>query len=112
MPRSLARSYNRKACLEGLDLSIAEKYPNKLVVISEAGWATESNGFGIPRENVNQETQRIYYKSLTNWSKKNNILTFVFEAFDEPWKGGGEATGPNEVEKHWGIYFDNRKAKF
>ena len=40
-------------------LSVAKKYPNKLVVITEAGWATQSNGFGIPREHVNQEIQRI-----------------------------------------------------
>ncbi len=89
-------------------LSVAYKYPNKLVVITEAGWTTESNGFGIPRENVNQETQRIYYKALTNWSKKNNILTFVFEAFDEPWKGSND---PDEPEKHWGLFTVDRKPK-
>ena len=72
---------------------VANKYPNKLVVITEAGWATRSNGLGIPTENVNPETQKIYYRALNNWSKSDSILTFVFEAFDEPWKGSED---PNE----------------
>ena len=70
--------------------AVANKYPNKLVVITEAGWATRSNGLGIPTENVNPETQKIYYRALNNWSKSDSILTFVFEAFDEPWKGSND----------------------
>ena len=88
--------------------AVANKYPNKLVVITEAGWATRSNGLGIPTENVNPETQKIYYKALNNWSKSNSILTFVFEAFDEPWKGSED---PNELEKHWGLFTVDRKPK-
>ena len=88
--------------------AVANKYPNKLVVITEAGWATRSNGLGIPTENVNPETQKIYYKALNNWSKSNSILTFVFEAYDEPWKGSED---PNEPEKHWGLFTVDRKPK-
>ncbi len=54
------------------------------MVITEAGWATASNGLGIPKENVNKELQSIYYRFLKNWSESDGILTFVFEAFDEP----------------------------
>jgi exo-beta-1,3-glucanase (GH17 family) len=88
--------------------AVANKYPNKLVVITEAGWATRSNGLGIPTENVNPETQKIYYRALNNWSKSDSILTFVFEAFDEPWKGSED---PNEPEKHWGLFTVDRKPK-
>ena len=42
--------------------AVANKYPNKLVVITEAGWATRSNGLGIPTENVNPETQKFIIK--------------------------------------------------
>jgi exo-beta-1,3-glucanase (GH17 family) len=88
--------------------SIAQKYPHKTVVITEAGWATNSNGRGIKPENVSEEYQAIYFNDLTKWSKKENILTFFFEAFDEPWKGSPE---PLEPEKHWGIYKVNREPK-
>jgi exo-beta-1,3-glucanase (GH17 family) len=88
--------------------AVAEKYPNKLVVITEAGWATSSNDQGIPKANVNQIFQKIYYQELSAWCKQDHILTFVFEAFDEPWKGSPD---PNEPEKHWGLYYENRTPK-
>ncbi|MFT6755557.1 MAG: exo-beta-1,3-glucanase (GH17 family), partial [Urechidicola sp.] len=67
--------------------AVADMYPDKIVVITEAGWATNSNGRGIDAHNVSEELQSIYYNDLVNWCKEDNILTFVFEAFDEPWKG-------------------------
>ena len=88
--------------------SIANKYPNKLVVITEAGWATNSNGRGIDQQNVSEENQKIYYNDLMDWSEKDEILTFVFEAFDEPWKGSDE---PLEPEKHWGMFYVDRTPK-
>jgi len=88
--------------------AIADRYPNKPVVITEAGWATNSNGRGICPSNVSEELQEVYYNDLVNWSLEENILTFVFEAFDEPWKGSPE---PLEPEKHWGLFTVDRKPK-
>ncbi len=88
--------------------AIANKYPDKPVVITEAGWATNSNGRGIDPSNVSEENQKIYYNDLVNWTNQDKILTFVFEAFDEPWKGSEE---PLEPEKHWGLFTVKRKPK-
>lgn len=88
--------------------SVAKKYPGKKVVITEAGWATRSSGRGIPPENANEAFQKQYIEELTAWSVKRGILTFVFEAFDEPWKGSDH---PDEPEKHWGLYTVDRKPK-
>ena len=88
--------------------AVADKYPNKPVMITEAGWATNSNGRGICPSNVSEEHQEIYYNDLVNWSEEAGILTFVFEAFDEPWKGSDE---PLEPEKHWGLFTVDRKPK-
>lgn len=88
--------------------SVAEKYPDKTVVITEAGWATKSNGKGIEAENVNEGYQRIYINDLMEWTEKENILMFYFEAFDENWKGSSE---PWEPEKHWGLYRTDRSPK-
>ena len=88
--------------------AIQEKHPDKLIVITEAGWATQSNGLGIPRENVNQETQKLYFKELERWCANEKVLTFVFEAFDESWKGSND---PDEPEKHWGLYTIDRMPK-
>lgn len=88
--------------------AVADKYPNKPVIITEAGWATNSNGRGICPSNVSEEHQEIYYNDLVNWSSEEGILTFVFEAFDEPWKGSNE---PLEPEKHWGLFTVERVPK-
>ncbi len=58
--------------------AVADTYPDKLVVITEAGWATNSNGRGIHAHNVNEELQKIYYEDLMTWNKEDGILTFVF----------------------------------
>lgn len=88
--------------------AVANLYPNKVVVITEAGWATNSNGRGIDVHNVSEELQAIYYNDLVSWSKEDDILTFVFEAFDEPWKGSPDS---NEPEKHWGLFKVDRTPK-
>ena len=88
--------------------SVAEKYPDKAVVITEAGWATESNGLGIDPSNVNEEFQKIYFEKLMQWTYREGILTLYFEAFDENWKGSPE---PQEPEKHWGLYKTDRSPK-
>ena len=88
--------------------SVADTYPDKPVVITEAGWTTYSNGKGICPSNVSEEFQSIYYNDLMAWSDTEKILTFVFEAFDEPWKGSNEALDP---EKHWGLFTVDRKPK-
>jgi exo-beta-1,3-glucanase (GH17 family) len=88
--------------------SIAEKYPGKPVMITEAGWTTNSNGRGINSENVSEEFQEIYYNDLMSWTEEEGIIAFVFEAFDEPWKGSLDKYEP---EKHWGLFYENRKPK-
>ena len=88
--------------------SVAAKYPDKAVVITEAGWATRSNGRGIDPSNVNEKHQKIYFDKLMEWTSRENILTFFFEAFDESWKGSPE---PLEPEKHWGLFKIDRTPK-
>ncbi len=88
--------------------SVAKKYPHKEVVITEAGWATNSNGRGINPEHVNEVYQKIYFEKLMEWAEKENITTFFFEAFDESWKGSHE---PLEPEKHWGLFKIDRTPK-
>jgi exo-beta-1,3-glucanase (GH17 family) len=87
---------------------VAMHYPDKPVVVTEAGWTTHSNGRGIEAWNVSQEFQAQYYGQLMDWSNQKQILTFVFEAFDEPWKGSDD---PQEPEKHWGMFTVDRKPK-
>lgn len=88
--------------------SVANHYPDKPVVITEAGWTTASNGRGIEPWNASEELQKSYYDQLIAWTNEEEILTFVFEAFDEPWKGSPH---PLEPEKHWGLFRVDRTPK-
>ena len=88
--------------------SVVDHYPGKPVIITEAGWTTASNGRGIDPWNANEDLQRDYYEQLMDWTTAEQILTFVFEAFDEPWKGSPD---PLEPEKHWGLFNVDRTPK-
>jgi exo-beta-1,3-glucanase (GH17 family) len=88
--------------------SVADRHPGKPVILTEAGWTTRSGGRGIRPENASPAQQAAYLEALTRWSREQGILTFVFEAFDEPWKGSGD---PLEPEKHWGIFTVDRRPK-
>ena len=88
--------------------SVADRHRDMPVVITEAGWTTASNGRGIDPENASEELQARYYEELLRWAAEEGILTFVFEAFDEPWKGSPD---PLEPEKHWGLFKVDRTPK-
>ncbi len=88
--------------------AVAQAYPDKQVLITEAGWATKTNGHGIDNHNVNQEFQKRYYQELMDWAEKEQVLVYYFEAFDENWKGSND---PLEPEKHWGLYRADRTPK-
>lgn len=88
--------------------SVAALYPDKQIVITEAGWTTASNGSGIESCNASPELQAIYYHQLLEWIEQEQIVTFFFEAFDEPWKGSDHEFEP---EKHWGLFYVDRSPK-
>ena len=87
---------------------VIHHYPGKPTIITEAGWTTASNGRGIEPKNASEELQASYYEQLMDWTNDEQILTFVFEAFDEPWKGSPH---PQEPEKHWGLFKVDRTPK-
>lgn len=88
--------------------AVANHYPDKPVIITEAGWTTKSNGRGIEPWHASEALQARYCRELMAWAKAEGVLTFLFEAFDEPWKG---APDPDEPEKHWGFYYVDRRPK-
>lgn len=88
--------------------SVAQRHPGKPIVITEAGWCTNSNGRGMHAEHAVQELQAIYLADLMAWTRAEGLLCFVFEAFDEAWKGSPD---PLEPEKHWGLFTADRRPK-
>lgn len=61
-----------------------------------------ANDSHIVIENVNQDTPKIHFNDLINRNVHANtdreqICTFVFEAFDELWKGSLEPLEPENT---------------
>ena len=88
--------------------AVQRRHPDKQIIITEAGWATASDGRGIPAENVGELYQKAYLSELLTWAEQEQIRVYVFEAFDENWKGSDH---PLEPEKHWGLYRADRSGK-
>ena len=84
-----------------------KNYPDIPVIYTEYGWTTGDNGRMLPGS-ATEEAQEKYLTTIEKWQKENKITMFLFEAFDEPWKGSGD---PNEPEKHWGIFDVKRNPK-
>ena len=84
---------------------------NKPIHIGETGWATISSGhYGVNGSRATDEyKQGLYYQHLRDWTNKDGISCFYFEAFDEQWK---DAKNPNGSENHFGLINLNGEAKY
>ena len=83
----------------------------KLIHIGETGWATVSSGYyGVTGSRATDEyKQGLYYKHLRDWTNKEGISCFYFEAFDEQWKDADNAKGS---ENHFGLFTLKGEAKY
>ena len=84
---------------------------NKPIHIGETGWATVSSGFygSNGSQAADEYKQALYYKHMREWTSKNNISCFFFEAFDEIWKDASNSQGS---ENHFGLFTIDGKAKY
>lgn len=91
---------------------VKKSHPERKIVIGELGWATQKTNHGdqgkMIKGKAGEAEQKIFFDAITKWLKQDEVGYFYFEAFDEPWKGGND---PAEVEKHWGLFRENRTRK-
>jgi len=105
-------AWENKDIDEALSYSIANiqavhtTLPHSRLVIGEAGWPSTASEFG---KRASAENQKRHVNELTAWANRNNVTTFIFEAFDEDWKGDPSDAGG--AEKHWGLFTVDRKPK-
>lgn len=84
---------------------------DKPVHIGETGWSTVSNGFyGDEGSRATDEYKMARFHDLIrNWSHKNGVSVFYFEAFDEKWKDARNQLGS---ENHFGLINLQSEAKY
>ena len=87
-------------------------HPGSNLVLGETGWATSVDDQGEQAELIKgkpgESEQKIFYDRVCAWAESEKLSVYVFEAFDENWKGGSH---PAEVEKHWGLFNADRSPK-
>ena len=83
----------------------------KPVHIGETGWASMSNGFYGPdgSKACDEYKEALYYRMMREWTNKEGIACFYFEAFNEPWK---DAQNQNGSENHFGLFTVAGQAKY
>lgn len=83
----------------------------KIIHIGESGWATVSDGhYGKNSSRAADEYKAgEYFKMMREWTKKEKISLFYFEAFDEQWK---DAKNPVGSENHFGLINLKGEAKY
>ncbi len=84
---------------------------NKPVHIGETGWATVSNEhYGERGSKATDEYKSaLFYNLIREWTNKEKISCFYFEAFDENWK---DSANPMGSENHFGLITLESQAKF
>lgn len=84
---------------------------NKPVHIGETGWATQSNEhYGNEGAKATDEYKSAqFYNLMREWSNKQKVSCFYFEAFDENWK---DSANPLGSENHFGMINLQNEAKY
>lgn len=83
----------------------------KPIHIGETGWASISDRlYGKDGSRACDEYKAAkYYQLIRDWTNKEKITCFYFEAFDERWK---DAHNPQGSENHFGLFTIEGKAKY
>jgi len=98
--------------------AVASINPQCEVMIGETGWP--SQGYSFNKTNNTVANLLAYYEALNNWAKKNRVVTYLFEAIDEPWKSAQDGKsppsepwkGPKGAEGHYGLWFLDAQGKY
>jgi len=84
---------------------------NKPIHIGETGWATVSNGHYGPTGSkaTDEYKEAAYHEHMRDWTNKEGISCFYFEAFNEQWK---DAQNVHGSENHFGLFTIDGQAKY
>jgi len=82
------------------------KYPDKQIVITEVGWPSDGQPYG--KATASLANQAKFLRAFLNRATEENLVYYVVEAFDQPWKIEIEGT----AGAYWGLFNIDRQPKF
>ncbi len=102
---------------ESIYRDIQSRHPQHEIAYCETGWPTsriynDGSYEGGRIGKAGESQQATFFEQYDPWVDRNRVISFYFSSFDEKWKGGFDGANPmDKAEKHWGLYFSDRKPK-
>ena len=84
--------------LEGAFNHVQEEFPDKPIIIGEAGWPSEGRGKRFAEPSIANEAY--FVRAFVQLAMEKGYDYYLLEAYDQPWKGGNEGS----VGASWGLY--------
>ena len=85
---------------------LKKAFPDKPIVIAEVGWP--SNGRPLKQAEASIVNQATFLRRFLAQADQHDIVYYVIEAFDQPWKQAFEGA----IGTYWGVYNIHRQPKF
>jgi exo-beta-1,3-glucanase (GH17 family) len=77
----------------------------RVIRLGETGWPTSGSQTGQPTAWLADVSfAQWYYQAISRWMTGNHVSGYIFEAYDEPWKGAADGSSS---ETHFGIWTAN-----
>ena len=77
---------------------VQEEFPDKPIIIGEAGWPSEGRTKRFAEPSVSNEAY--FMRAFVQFAMQKGYDYYLLEGYDQPWKGGNEGS----VGASWGLY--------
>jgi len=94
--QSLERFYNH----------VQGEFPDKQIVVGEAGWPSEGRTRG--RAQASPANEGYFLRAFVQFAMEKGWDYYLFEAFDQPWKDANEGV----AGRYWGLFDASGTPKF
>jgi len=84
--------------LEGAFDHVQQEFPDKPIIIGEAGWPSEGRSKRFAEPSIANEAY--FVRAFVQLAMEKGYDYYLLEAYDQPWKGGNEGS----VGASWGLY--------
>jgi len=91
---------------EGFYNHIQAEFPDKQIVVGEAGWPSEGRTRG--RAEASAANEGYFLRAFVQFAQEKGWDYYLFEAYDQPWKSAGE----QGVGAYWGLFDATGNPKF
>ena len=91
---------------EGFYNHIQAEFPDKQIIVGEAGWPSEGRTRGSAQ--ASNANEGYFLRNFVQFAQEKGWDYYLFEAYDQPWKSQGE----EGVGAYWGMFDASGRPKF